>query len=55
MKIRALREAAKGKTTLIVDTRMPPFDLLVQGPPELKAAETPIAEKQPSDPPRTGK
>lgn len=54
VKIRALRTAAKGKTTLIVDTSMPPFDLLIQGPPELKASGTPAAEKQ-LDTPKTGK
>lgn len=35
-KIRALREATRENTTIIVDTTMPPFDLLTQGPPDVK-------------------
>lgn len=37
-KIRALREATKTATTMILDTTTPPFDLLTHGPPEHKGA-----------------
>lgn len=36
-KIRALREATKTKSTIIVDPSMPPFDVFWQGVPDVKA------------------
>jgi len=38
--IRALREAMKEKSTIIVDTTVPPFNVLVKTPPQVKAAQS---------------